>query len=144
MITNLTELHDQVHKRASGVSIPNVGSFLQKIRNRDVGKQCFVKGALAGTEVDIDIDFDLQESQYHSAELEGCDEMYLITKFVLNMTLHSTQHEGFQDHVQPPKLVLIQFTTLVLCSILNVFREPLVELIMRVEQTRHNEMQQGP
>ena len=107
MITNLTELHDQVHKRASRVSIPNVGSFLQKIRNRDVGKQCLVKGALASTEVDVNIDFDLQGGQYHSTELEGCDEMYLIAKFVLNMTLHSTQHEGFQDHVQPPKLVLI-------------------------------------
>ena len=70
--------------------------------------------------------------------------MYLITKFVLNMTLHSTQHEGFQDHVQPPKLVLIQFTALVLRSILDVFREPLVELIMRIEQTWHDEMQQGP
>ena len=144
MITNLTELHDQVHKRSSRVSIPNVGSFLQKIRNRDVGKQCLVKGALASTEVDINIDFDLQKGQYHSTELEGCDEMYLITKFVLNMTLHSTQHEGFQDHVQPPKLVLIQLTTLVLRSVLDDLRKPLVELIMRVEQTRHNEMQQGP
>ena len=144
MITNLTELHDQVHKRSSRVSIPNVGSFLQKIRNRDVGKQCLVKGALASTEVDINIDFDLQGGQYHSAEPEDCDEIYLIAEFVLNMTLHSTQHEGFQDHVQPPKLVLIQLTTLVLRSILNVLREPFVELVMGIEETRHDEVQKRP
>ena len=40
--------------------------------------------------------------------------------------------------------MLVQFAALVLGSILDVFGEPLVELIMRVEQAGHDEVQQSP
>lgn len=40
--------------------------------------------------------------------------------------------------------MLIELATLILSRVLNILREPLVEFIMRIEQTRHDEMQQGP
>ena len=40
--------------------------------------------------------------------------------------------------------MLVQSTALVLRSILDVLREPLVELIVGVEQARHDEVQEGP
>ena len=70
--------------------------------------------------------------------------MYLLAKLVLHMSLHATQHEGLEDHMKSTKLMLVQFATLVLRSILDVLGEPLVELVMRIEQTRHDEMQQRP
>jgi hypothetical protein len=60
------------------------------------------------------------------------------------MPLDSAQHEGLEDHVQPAQLVLIQLAALVLRGILNIFGEPLIELIMGVEQARHDEMQECP
>ena len=60
------------------------------------------------------------------------------------MSLNTTQHEWLQNHVQTTKLVLVQFAAFILSRILDVLREPLVELIVGVEQTRHNEVQEGP
>ena len=60
------------------------------------------------------------------------------------MALDATQHERLQDHMKTAKLMLVELAALVLSSILDVLREPLVELIVGVEQARHNEMQEGP
>ena len=46
--------------------------------------------------------------------------------------------------MQTTELMLVELATFVLRSILDVFGEPFVELVVRVEQARHNEMQQGP
>jgi len=69
---------------------------------------------------------------------EGID---LLAQFVLHVFLDTTQHERFENHMQSTKLVFVEFVALVLSSILYVFREPLVELVMRIEQTRHDEVQ---
>lgn len=65
----------------------------------------------------------------------------LLAQFVLNMFLDTAQHERFEDHMQPTKLMFVEFVALVLRGILDVLREPFVELVMGIEQTRHDEMQ---
>ncbi len=69
---------------------------------------------------------------------------HLVAKFVLNVTLDTTKHEWLKDHVEPTQLVLVQLATLVLSSVLDILREPLVELIMGVKKTRHDEVKQCP
>jgi hypothetical protein len=41
-------------------------------------------------------------------------------------------------------LTFIELAALVLCSVLNVLGEPLVELVMRVKKTGHDEVEQCP
>ena len=60
------------------------------------------------------------------------------------MALHTTQHEGLQDHMQSPELMLVKPAALVLSGILDLLGEPFVELVMRVEQTWHDEVKQSP
>ena len=60
------------------------------------------------------------------------------------MPLDTTEHERLQNHVKTTKLVLVELASLVLCGILNVLREPFVELVVRVKQGRHDEVEQGP
>ena len=40
--------------------------------------------------------------------------------------------------------MLVQLAALVFSGIFNVFREPFIELIVRVEEARHDEMQECP
>ena len=68
----------------------------------------------------------------------------LLAQLILDVTLNATQHEGLEDHMQTSQLMLVQLATFVLCSVLNIFGEPFVELVMRIEQTGHNEMQKSP
>ena len=65
---------------------------------------------------------------------------HLLAQFILNVFLDATQHERFEDHMQPTKLVFVKFVALVLRGILDILRKPLVELVMGIEQTRHDEM----
>lgn len=60
------------------------------------------------------------------------------------MSLDSTKHERLENHVKSAKLVLVQSAAFVLGSTLDVLREPLVEFVVVVEQTRHDEVQQRP
>ena len=68
----------------------------------------------------------------------------LLAKFVLHMSLDTTKHERLQDHMQTAQLVFVELAAFVLSSVLDVLGEPLVELIVGVKQTRHNEVQEGP
>jgi len=43
--------------------------------------------------------------------------------------------------VQPPKLTFIEFAALVLCSVLDILGEPLVELVVGVKKTGHDEVE---
>jgi hypothetical protein len=69
---------------------------------------------------------------------------YLLAQFILHVFLDTTQHERFEDHMQSAKLVFVELVALVLSSVLNILREPFVELVMGIEQTRHDEVQQCP
>lgn len=60
------------------------------------------------------------------------------------MAFHTTQHEGLQDHMQAAQLMFIQLAAFVLRGILNILREPLVELVVGIEQTGHDEVKQSP
>ena len=60
------------------------------------------------------------------------------------MPLDTTQHEWFKDHVETPQLVLVELAALILRCVLDILREPLVELVVRVEQARHDEVQESP
>ena len=46
--------------------------------------------------------------------------------------------------MQTTKLMFIESATFILGSILDVLREPLVELIVRIEEGWHDEMQESP
>ena len=40
--------------------------------------------------------------------------------------------------------MLVEPAALILCGIFNILGEPLIELVMRIEQAGHDEVQQGP
>ena len=65
---------------------------------------------------------------------------HLLCHLMLNVPFDPAQHEGFEDHVQSGELLLVQ-GRLLLCMALNVPREPLVELFVRVKHCRHDEVQ---
>ena len=67
----------------------------------------------------------------------------LVSKLLLHMLLDTTQHEWLQDHMQSPQLVFVELSV-TLCVTLNVLGEPLAELVVRVEQARHDEMKKSP
>lgn len=60
------------------------------------------------------------------------------------MPLHATEHEWLEDHVETAELVLVEFTPFVLRGVLDVLGEPFTEFIMRVEETRHDEVKERP
>ena len=60
------------------------------------------------------------------------------------MALDATQHERLQDHMKTAKLMLVELAALVLSSVLDVLREPFVELVMGIEETRHDKVQKRP
>ena len=40
--------------------------------------------------------------------------------------------------------MFVEFAAFILCCVLNVLGEPLAELVVRVKEAWHNEMQQSP
>lgn len=66
-----------------------------------------------------------------------------VRELVFNVLLHSAKHERFEDHMQTGQVLLVD-ARLVLGMRLDVFGEPFVELLVRIEQRWHDEMQQGP
>lgn len=42
------------------------------------------------------------------------------------------------------ELVLVQLAALILGMVLDILREPLVELVLRVEKRRHDEVKKSP
>ena len=66
-----------------------------------------------------------------------------MTQLVLHVLLNATEHEGLQDRVQALQLLLVQ-RALLLRVRLDVLGEPLLELLVRVEQLGHDEVQQRP
>ena len=69
---------------------------------------------------------------------------HLITEFILNVTFHSPQHKRLQDRMKTTELVLVEPAALILRGIFNILGEPFIELVMRIEQAGHDEVQQGP
>lgn len=70
---------------------------------------------------------------------------HLVAELILDVLLDAPEHKRFENHVQPPELVLVVLAAALLVSrILNVAREPLAELVVRVEETRHDEVEQRP
>jgi hypothetical protein len=63
---------------------------------------------------------------------------YLLAEFVLHIVLDTAQHKRFDDHMQSTKLASIEPATLVPGSILNVPGEPLVGLVMRIENAQNS------
>ena len=69
---------------------------------------------------------------------------YLIAQLILDVTLDTAQHERPENHVQTAKLMFVEFAAFIFCSVLDVFGEPFVELVVRIKKTWHDEMQQSP
>ena len=65
---------------------------------------------------------------------------YLLAQFILDVPLHPAKHEWFQNHMQTAKLVLVQLATFIFCSIFDILGKPFIELVMRIEKARHNEV----
>ena len=68
---------------------------------------------------------------------------HLVCHLMLHVSLYPPQHEWLQYHVQPRQLAFIK-SRLLLGMALNVAREPLVELFMRVKHGGHDEVKQRP
>ena len=60
MVTNLPELHHQVHERASRISIAEICRLGKQVRDRDVGSKDFVQLSLSSTKIDVDVDLNLE------------------------------------------------------------------------------------
>jgi hypothetical protein len=69
---------------------------------------------------------------------------HLVTQLLLHVLLHTTQHERLEDHMQSSQLFRLELTATSASSILNVLGEPFGELLVRVEQRRHDEVEQRP
>eukprot|EP00958_Prasinococcus_capsulatus_P003142 scaffold279_cov369-Prasinococcus_capsulatus_cf.AAC.7 len=61
----------------------------------------------------------------------------------LDVALDAPQHEGLDDLVQSAQLVLVERVTTVSVT-LDALAEPLVEMLVRVEERGHDEVQQRP
>jgi hypothetical protein len=79
-----------------------------------------------------------------SKDYLGATSTYLFSQLVLDVSLHAAQHERLENHMKPTQLMLIEPSSTRPSSSFNILREPFRELVMRVEQTRHDEMKQGP
>lgn len=67
----------------------------------------------------------------------------LATDLVLDVFFYTAEHEGLEDGVEALDLVLVE-GALVLAVGLDVFGEPLLELLVGVEELGHYEVEQGP
>jgi len=70
--------------------------------------------------------------------------MNLFAELILHMSFNTPKHERLQNHVQPPQLMFIKLTSFVLGRILDILGEPLIEFVVRIKETWHNEVQKGP
>ena len=59
VVTDLPELHHQVHERASRIGITKVCRLGKQVGDRDVGSEDFVQLPLSGTEINVDVDLNL-------------------------------------------------------------------------------------
>lgn len=88
--------------------------------------------------------FNLEESKTADQLLAlGTHTAHLFCHLMLNILLYPPEHEGLEDEVESGELVLVHDRFL-LCMALNVSREPLVELLVRVKHAGHDEVKQGP
>jgi hypothetical protein len=73
-------------------------------------------------------------------------EAYLIAQLILHVLLDPPEHERLENHVQPPQLMLVKvvLVTRLRSGVLDVPREPLRELVVRVEEGRHDEVEESP
>ena len=67
----------------------------------------------------------------------------LVGEFVFDVLLDTPEHEGLEYHVESAELVGVD-GGLALDVVLDVLGEPLAELLVGVEQRRHDEVQQRP
>jgi len=60
------------------------------------------------------------------------------------MFLDAAKHERLEDHMQSPKLFRLERPASSTRGVLDILREPLAELLVRVKQARHDEVKQCP
>ena len=62
---------------------------------------------------------------------------------MLNVLLEASKHEWLQDHMQALQLMLVKLS-LVHAVLLDVLGEPLLKLLVIIEELRHDEVKQCP
>jgi hypothetical protein len=124
-IIDLSELHDEVHEGPRRLGVGR--RSLQQVGNGDVRSHLPIQGTLSVAQIYVYV------------------LLNLLAKLVLHMSFDSSKHEGLENHVQTPELVLAHVAlSFLLRSVLNVLGEPFVELVVRIEETWHDEMEQSP
>lgn len=98
---------------------------LKEILRRDLLLDTSVQQSLPVSHVTEDFNF-----------LLGCN-------LLLNVALHASEHEWLQNRVESLELVLVELT-LVHGGCLDIFRKPLLELLVIVEQLGHDKVKKGP
>ena len=122
MVANFTELHDQVHQV---LHLLFVLLELEQV-------------ACANLILDPLIEYSLT-----IGHLAGKFNFRLRAYFLLNISLKTAQHKGLEHGMQSLELVLVELA-LVHARRLDVLREPLLELLVIVEQLWHDKVKQGP
>ena len=105
MVANLPELHHQVHEGASGIGIAEVRRLGEQVGNRDVSSEDLVQLPLPGTEIDVNVDLNLELRELQETDYDRGS--HLLAQLVLDVFLDTAQHERFQDHMQSAKLVFV-------------------------------------
>src|SRR4029077_5147494 len=100
-------------------------SLLNEVHDADTISEVAIVCALSVTEITEDI------------------LLNFVSKFLLDMFLDTAQHERLQNHVEALQLVLIELRVALRVR-LDILGKPLTELIMRIEQGRHDKVQQSP
>ena len=68
MVTNLPELHYQVHERARRIGITEVRCLGKQVGNGDVGSEDLVQLPLSGTEIDVNINLNLEPRELQETD----------------------------------------------------------------------------
>ncbi|KAH6603254.1 hypothetical protein Trco_008029 [Trichoderma cornu-damae] len=124
VVADLPELHHQVHQ-GSRVLVVSHGGLLDEIHDVDLVAQVAVVGSLPVGEIAEDV------------------HLNLVAQLLLHVLLHAAEHERLQDHVEALQLVLVELGVALRVG-LDVLGKPFAELVVRIEERRHDEVQQGP
>jgi hypothetical protein len=148
LASHLAQLHDDVHERLDALLVV-VGGAVHELGHRDVGAQTLVHRPLDRRRVDVDVELDLRGWKWVSKAAQTVvtsrPATHLVAELILDVLLDAPEHERLEDHVQSPELVLVVFAAALLVGcVFDVAREPLAELVVRIEETRHDEVKQRP
>lgn len=121
MIADLSELHHQIHQV--------LDLFLVLLQVEEIFKRNFALDSI------VELSLSLRQIAVYLM-------FYFLPEFFFDVLLHPSQHEGLQNGVESVQLSLLELPLVL--SVLYIPGKPLLELVVGVEELRHDEVEQGP